>query len=161
MISPFVFSFISCKCVCSLFPVLAECYCLSFAYWHFFYLKEHWQVLQLYVFILIIFIFQIDKYSYQCWQCKMALQSLSLSICCRLVIMFLVLRVVKQCSDHVVLQGSVNTSLETLQLLASGSTNLSKLKKQQKSSLLDSEEKDSKATLSHQVRQVKWRHKGS
>lgn len=74
--------------------------------------------------------------------------------------MFLVLRVVKQCSDHVVLQGSVNTSLETLQLLASGSTNLSKLKKQQKSSLLDSEEKDSKATLSHQVRQVKWRHKG-
>lgn len=75
--------------------------------------------------------------------------------------MFLVLRVVKQCSDHVVLQGSVNTSLETLQLLASGSTNLSKLKKQQKSSLLDSEEKDSKATLSHQVRQVKWRHKGN
>lgn len=74
--------------------------------------------------------------------------------------MFLVLRVVEQCSDHVVLQGSVNTSLETLQLLASGSTNLSKLKKQQKSSLLDSEEKDSKATLSHQVRQEKWRHKG-
>lgn len=75
--------------------------------------------------------------------------------------MFLVIRVVKQCSDHVVLQGSVNTSLETLQLLASGSTNLSKLKKQQKSSLLDSEEKDSKATLSHQVRPVKWRHKGN
>ncbi|XP_063881967.1 uncharacterized protein LOC135112036 isoform X3 [Scylla paramamosain] len=48
-------------------------------------------------------------------------------------------------------QGSVNTSLETLQLLASGSTNLSKLKKQQKSSLVDPEEKDSKATLSHQV----------
>lgn len=75
------------------------------------------------------------------------------------MIIFLVLRVAKQCSDHVVLQGSVNTSLETLQLLASGSTNLSKLKKQQKSSLVDSEEKDSKATLSHQVRQEKWRHK--
>lgn len=58
-----------------------------------------------------------------------------------------------------VLQGSVNTSLETLQLLASGSTNLSKLKKQQKSSLVDSEEKDSKATLSHQVRQENLRHK--
>ncbi|XP_050715478.1 uncharacterized protein LOC126998114 isoform X3 [Eriocheir sinensis] len=53
-------------------------------------------------------------------------------------------------------QGSVNTSLETLQLLASGSTNLSKLKKQQKSSLLDSEEKDSKATLSHQMRFLAW-----
>lgn len=74
--------------------------------------------------------------------------------------MFLVLRVVKQCSDRVVLQGSVNTSLETLQLLASGSTNLSKLKKLQKGSLVDSEEKDSKATLSHQVRQEKWRPKG-
>ncbi|XP_071519036.1 uncharacterized protein [Panulirus ornatus] len=53
-------------------------------------------------------------------------------------------------------QGAVNTSLETLQLLASGSTNLSKLKKQQKGSLVDSEEKDSQATLSHQMRLLAW-----
>ncbi|KAK3887418.1 hypothetical protein Pcinc_008477 [Petrolisthes cinctipes] len=59
--------------------------------------------------------------------------------------------VIQRCSDRMVLQGSVNTSLETLQLLASGSTNLSKLKKQPKGSLVDSEEKDSQSALSHQV----------
>ncbi|XP_042232612.1 uncharacterized protein LOC121873259 isoform X1 [Homarus americanus] len=53
-------------------------------------------------------------------------------------------------------QGAVNTSLETLQLLASGSTNLSKLKKQQKGSVVDSEEKDSQATLTHQMRLLAW-----
>lgn len=84
-----------------------------------------------------------------------------LSLCCSgVVIIFWCKSLGKQCSDDVVLQGSVNTSLETLQLLASGSTNLSNLKKQQKSSLVDSEEKDSKATLSHQVRQENWRLEG-
>nr|XP_045616130.1 uncharacterized protein LOC123769175 isoform X3 [Procambarus clarkii] len=53
-------------------------------------------------------------------------------------------------------QGAVNTSLETLQLLASGSTNLSKLKKQQKGSIVEPEDKESQATLSHQMRLLVW-----
>ncbi|XP_042885912.1 uncharacterized protein LOC122262059 isoform X2 [Penaeus japonicus] len=50
-------------------------------------------------------------------------------------------------------QGAVNTSLETLQLLASGSTNISRLKKQQqeKGGSDASEEKDRQDTVSHQV----------
>ncbi|XP_053634782.2 uncharacterized protein [Cherax quadricarinatus] len=53
-------------------------------------------------------------------------------------------------------QGAVNTSLETLQLLASGSTNLSKLKKQQKGSIVEPDNKESQATLSHQMRLLVW-----
>lgn len=59
-----------------------------------------------------------------------------------------------RCNDSMVLQGAVNTSLETLQLLASGSTNISRLKKQQQEQGGSdaSEEKDRQDTVSHQVR---------
>lgn len=58
--------------------------------------------------------------------------------------------VVRQSNAAPVLQGSVNTSLETLHQLASGSTDLCKLKKQLKVSVANSE--DSQAALTHQVR---------
>ncbi|XP_037800408.1 uncharacterized protein LOC119595111 isoform X4 [Penaeus monodon] len=55
-------------------------------------------------------------------------------------------------------QGAVNTSLETLQLLASGSTNISRLKKQQqeKGGSDASEETDRQDTVSHQMRLIAW-----
>ncbi|XP_068235428.1 uncharacterized protein [Palaemon carinicauda] len=53
-------------------------------------------------------------------------------------------------------QGAVNTSLETLQLLASGSTNLSRLKKLQKDCVVRAEEKESQNPNSHQMRLLAW-----